>query len=358
VAPQILPQVSYAKANRELAAAFERYLIARGRSSLTIRAYKAAVLTLTESLGAASLAVVDRITLRSLLSKLYRKGLHPNTLNLRMAALRSFFKFIRLTGLTKHDPTLLIAHRRLPRQLPRVLSVEEIERLIAAARNPFERAVVEVLYATGVRVSELVNLRLENIDFAEHVILVKRGKGGEDRYVLFGRPASLAMRDYIASRPSRTGFLFEARAHEGRICQQVGHWYARFYVDGAQHEIAIGSVRELRTAKAARREFERIATSFPGYRPKAARPYTARAIGLLVSRLARRAGLGRVHPHALRRAMACHMLASGANIRAIQELLGHERISTTTIYTHLTAQDLKKAHSRFHPHGDAHAEAE
>jgi len=119
-----------------------------------------------------------------------------------------------------------------------------------------------------------------------------------------------------------------------------------------------GSVRELRTAKAARREFERIATSFPGYRPKAARPYTARAIGLLVSRLARRAGLGRVHPHALRRAMACHMLASGANIRAIQELLGHERISTTTIYTHLTAQDLKKAHSRFHPHGDAHAEAE
>ena len=90
----------------------------------------------------------------------------------------------------------MLAHRKTPGRLPIVLSIEQIEALIAAARDPLERAVPEVLYATGVRVSELINLKIGNIDFAEHSMLVKKGKGGKDRYVVFGRHAMKAMQEY------------------------------------------------------------------------------------------------------------------------------------------------------------------
>jgi integrase/recombinase XerD len=154
---------SYAKTNRELVAAFERYLVSRGRSSTTIRAYRAPSLDLVDFMGARSLAEVDRSTLRQFLMRLQAKGVCANTIRLRTCALRAFFRFIRLTGLTDGDPTLLLAHRKLPERKPRVLTIEEVERLIGAARGPFERAVIEVLYGAGVRVSEFVKLRLEDI---------------------------------------------------------------------------------------------------------------------------------------------------------------------------------------------------
>ena len=122
-----------------------------------------------------------------------------------------------------------------------------------------------------------------------------------------------------------------------------------FYVDGVLRSISLGKTNE-QTEEEAQREFERIAASIPGYRPKPARPYTTRAISNIINRLASRAGVGRVHPHSLRRAMACHMLSGGANIRAIQDLLGHDRIGTTQLYTHLTAEELKAVHQKAHPH--------
>ncbi len=359
------PVRSYAKANRELLGAFERYLVARGQSSGTIRAYKAAVLTLVESLGSASIAEVDRDTLRQLLGQLYKKGLDSNTIRLRTCALRAFFKFIRLTGLTKHDPTLALAHRKIPGRVQRVLTIEEVERLIGAARDPFEQAVAEVLYSTGVRVSELANLRLEDIDFANGQIgsiRVHKGKGGKDRVVLFGSKAAKAMREYLAWRPSQAGFLFEAPARAGELYRRRGSWAVRFYVNGEQRTMTLfrtssmgrpsGAplVPVMPTPAQARREFDRIASKIPGYRAIPARPYTARAICNVVHRLAQRAKLGRVYPHALRRAFACHMLQGGGNLRAIQDLLGHERIGTTMLYTSLTAADLKKIHTKFHPH--------
>lgn len=352
---------SYAKTNKELAAAFERYMVARGNSPRTIRSYRDSVKRLVEMLGATSIAEVERDTLRRLLGKLYDRGVCSNSIRLHTGALRAFFKFIRLTGLTKYDPTLGLAHRKIPGRLPRVLTVEEIERLIAAARDPFERAVPEVLYATGVRVSELVSLRLEDIDFASRVIRVHKGKGGKDRVVLFGSKAAQAMRDYLAWRPSQAGFLFEAPARSGRVSVRSGSWYARFYVDRVQREISIGRVKDFPTQEQARREFDRIVSKIPGFRTTPARPYNPRAIVNVLHRLAHRAKLGRVHPHALRRAMACHMLVSGANLRAIQDLLGHERITTTMLYTSLTAENLKAVHTKFHPHtleGDTHASKE
>jgi integrase/recombinase XerC len=339
---------SYVDANRELVASFVRYMEARGMSAPTIRSYRDSCQRLAETMASRSIVELRRSDIRVFLTGLLKKGLTQSSVRLHTAALRAFYRFIGLSGLTRHDPMLMISHRKLPGRLPRVLTVQEVEALIAAAKDPFERVVPEFLYSTGLRISEAVNLRLENIDFAEHMILVKKGKGGKDRYVLFGSYAARAINEYLAWRPSKT-FLFEAPARDGRICFKRKSWIARFYVDRIQREIRIGSLREFPDSEAARREFERIAANIPGFKPVPARPYDPVAIRQLLTKLAHRARVERVHPHALRRAMACHMLSHGADIRAIQELLGHTNLSTTMIYTHLTNQDLKRIHDNCHP---------
>ena len=313
---QETPLRSYAKANRELVEAFERYLIARGQSPSTIRAYRDSVERLVGSLGATSVSEVDRSTIRQLLAGLYDKGLDSNSIRLHTCALRSFFKFIRLTGLTKHDPTLLLAHRKTPGRLPRVLAIEEYERLIAAAEDPFERAVPEVLYSTGVRVAEFVKLRLEDILWGVDgsrlsSLRVHKGKGGKDRVVLFGTKAADAIREYQKWRPSQHGFLFESPARWGHIRREYISWHGYFYVNGTRHNLALGRVSEIPTREQASEIFENLASKIPGYHATPARPYTPQSIREVLHRLAHRAKLGRVHPHALRRALACHMLQSG-----------------------------------------------
>jgi integrase/recombinase XerD len=353
------PIRSYARANRELSAAFGRYMVAKGNSPQSIRAYLDAVNRLVTHLGATSIAEVDRTRIRELLTQMFEKGLSESSVNLHTSALRLFFKFIRETGLTKHDPMLAFAHRKLPIRLPVVLSVEECERLIAAGENPFERTVPEVLYSTGVRVAELVKLRIEDINWDSRSIRVINGKGGKDRIVLFGSKAAAAIREYVAWRPSRSGYLFEPEAQAGSLSLQKRGpaWYARFYVDGVQHEIRIGKVRngefrDLPTREDARLEFQRVVTEIPGYQLRPAKPYTPMAIRLLLNKLAHRAGIKHVHPHALRRAMAGHMLQRGGNLRAIQDLLGHTNLSSTMRYTWLSADHLQKVHENYHPKGD------
>ena len=119
---------------------------------------------------------------------------------------------------------------------------------------------------------------------------------------------------------------------------------------------------EIPTREQASEIFENLASKIPGYHATPARPYTPQSIREVLHRLAHRAKLGRVHPHALRRALACHMLQSGGDLRSIQDLLGHTNLSTTMLYTHLTAEDIKRVHQNCHPHerqeGDANGEKE
>jgi site-specific recombinase XerD len=362
------PTRSYAAANRQLVNAYERYLTARGNAAPTRRAYLDAVNRLVDSLGAASVVDVERSTIRLLMSDWLKKGLAESSIQLHTSALRSFYKFVRLSGLTRHDPMLLISYRKIPTRLPVVLTVEQVEKLIAAAQDHFERAVPEVLYATGCRVSELVNLRIEDINWIARTIRVHRGKGGKDRVVVFGSYAEEAMRAYLEWRPSRGGFLFEAPSRRGcvALCDRSrkgksrgGSWYPRFYVNGVQRMISIGTVRDIPTKEQARQAFDLLASKIPGFQPAPPRPYDPVTIRSLLSRLAHRASLGRVHPHALRRAMASHFLQGGADLRSVQELLGHERLNSTMRYTWLDATHIKKVHEKCHPHeGGANAEKE
>jgi integrase/recombinase XerC len=338
---------SHARSNRELVASFERYLVARGNAAETRRRYLDSVNRMVSAIGATSVVGLDRSELRVQLGEWYKKGLAANSIRLHTCALRSFFKFVCLAGLTTHDPTLLLGHRKIPTRLSVVLTVEQVESLIAAGRDPFEKAVVEVLYSTGVRVSELVKLRLEDISWATRSIRVHKGKGGKDRVVLFGSYAAKAIREYQEWRPSTAGFLFEAPARHGEIVRRTRRWHARFYVNRVQRDISLGSIP---THDQARKAFEQIAAKIPGYEPVAARPYGTRAICSVCCRLGHRAKLGRVHPHALRRAMASHMLQRGANLRVIQDLLGHERLNSTMRYTWLDANHIKTVHENCHPH--------
>jgi len=343
------PARSFAQANQELAEAFQRYMQARGFKPATLVSYGKSVRELVEFLGAKSLAEADRVKIRELLGRMYRRGLDPNTIRRHTASLRCFFKFVHLTGLTRHDPTLAISHRKLPGRIPRVLTVKEIERLIAAAKSPLETAVAEFLYGTGVRVSELVAMRLEDVDFATGVARVKKGKGGKDRIVLFGRKADAALRRLIERQPPEAGFLFEARRHTGFLKVANGSWHGVFYDKAVQRWIRIGAVSDLPTRVDARRAFDRILAVTSGYKPKPPRAFTDRAIRNMIARMGVRAGIGKVYPHALRRAFATHMLEGGADLRVVQELLGHEKLSTTCIYTMLSAANLKAIHERCHP---------
>jgi site-specific recombinase XerC len=201
-----------------------------------------------------------------------------------------------------------------------------------------------------------VKLRLEDINWATRSIRVHKGKGGKDRVTLFGSHAEKAIRELQAWRPSKTGFLLEALERKGFVKRVGKSWKGGLYVNRMQRTFRIGTLAELPTKEAARRKFDRVAAKIPGYQPVPARPYGYRAIESVCRRLGHRAKLGRVHPHALRRAMASHMLQNGANIRVIQDLLGHERLNTIMRYTWLDANHIKKVHERCHPHeGEAHA---
>jgi integrase/recombinase XerD len=362
------PIPSFTRGNRDLAEAFERYLISRGFSPPTRRAYLDSVNRYVEMLHSMSVVEAGRREIREFQGSLLQRGLSSNSLRLHTIALRSFNKFLRLSGLTKHDPTLLLSPRKLPGRIPRFLTLEEVETLIAACETPLEKAIAEVMYSTGVRISELVSIRVDDITFSSPgVIRIVAGKGNKDRIVLFGSKADNAIRAYLGDR--RTGFLFEAPARTGEFIEPLlrdgaSHrrpnrhtWSARYYANGVQRLLRLGKVRDMSEAEA-RQKLDRVLAETPGFTPHPTRQYNKRSIRLLLERLAHRAKVPGVHPHCLRRAFATHLLEGGADLRVVQELLGHVNLTTTMLYTRFSNADLKKIHTRCHPraNGDEHAE--
>ena len=341
---------SFAKSNRGLLEAFETYLISLNRSRDTRRAYLDAVGRLIELLGSKDAAELDRSDIRRVQSQLLAKGVTAGSIQVHTAGIRAFSKFLRLAGLTRHDVSLLLSHRKLPSRMPRVLTVKEIERLITACKTPLEEAVIEVLYSTAVRISELVGLRVEDITWRKPgVIRVNRGKGDKDYVVLFGRKAARAMKKYLNGRA--TGFLFEAPARIGYVASNGSSWVGRFYVDGVQQCVTIGRIEDMPWNEA-QQKLRVILAKTPGFQTHPARPYNKRSIRLLLKRVAFRAGVRGVHPHAFRRAAATHMLENNGDLRAIQDLLGHQQITSTMYYTHLSGLSLKAIYDRCHPHAE------
>jgi site-specific recombinase XerD len=283
------PIRSCAHANQGLVEAFERWLLVKNFAHTTRQAYVSAVHAFVDFLGAASVGDADRTALRIFLA---RDNPVPSRYGTLLLALRSFYKFLTLAGVADASPAQLIARPKLrPRPVPRCLTEKEAERLIAGANSLRDRALIELLYASGLRASEATKLEIQNLDLASGVLRVERGKGNKDRIALLGSKAVAALREYLGARAS------------GRV-----------FLNSRGRPIGYQSVRQI------------VATA------------------------AERAGLKGVHPHTLRHTFATVLLNRGADLRYVQELVGHERLSTTAVYLHVAIENLVGVYGRCHPH--------
>lgn len=270
----------------------------------------------------ASVALVD-----GYFASLLRRGLAGATVARRRSALRGFHRSLERGEQGGPDPLVALPPARRERKLPHALPIEDIERLIAQTGAPRgragvdplrlrDRALLELAYASGLRVSELCDLERTRVHFADRTVTVL-GKGGKQRIVPFGRAAKAALREYLEhGRPVLT-----ARPARARARRPQGAARARPL---PRHDAVFLNARGTRLG---RMGFWKI---LRGY---------ARAAGLT----------SRVHPHALRHSFATHLLQGGADLRVVQELLGHASVTTTAIYTHLDRAYLREVHRTFHP---------
>jgi integrase/recombinase XerD len=302
---------------RALELFLEMLLSERGAAAHTVEGYRRDIeqFRISQNSRGSDLAAADAAAIRIYLSELATRGLAPRTAARRLSALRQFYRFLQAEGLRADDPSATIEGPRLGRLLPKILSEDQVAQLLAAARDGVALAsgnrraanaarllaLVELLYATGLRVSELVELPFENVIEGRQCLLV-RGKGGKERIVPVGAPAAAALAEYLPFRDVHIG--------------KAGHSKWLFPSRGGH--------------------------------------LTRHRFAQILKKLAIAAGLPaeKVSPHVLRHAFASHLLAHGADLRAVQKMLGHADISTTQIYTHILDDRLKAVVRDHHPLAD------
>ena len=256
---------------------------------------------------APAVSEIDHLTIREWMAALHTAQKSKRSIARKLAALRTFFQFLVREGMLEMNPAKLVSTPRLEKKLPKHLSIEDAIRFIEAPDQETEfgkrdRAMLELMYATGVRVAELTTLNLADIDFSNQLIRVT-GKRRKQRIVPFGDPAGEALRNYLKVREK---FLFNAPV--------------------------------------SKRDEDAVFLNYQGTR------ITTRSVGRMVDKYIRLcAGMHNISPHALRHSFATHLLDSGADLRDIQELLGHARLSTTQIYTHVSMEKLIEVYDKAHP---------
>ena len=236
-----------------------------------------------------------------------QRGLSAATMRRRISALKQFYRFALSENVRGDDPTSRLDPPKRARSLPKTLSTEEIERLIAAAETPRDKALIELLYGAGLRVSELVSLPLRSAPKPGQEHMIIEGKGGKERLVALGRPALAALNAHLEAR---AGALPKLEAQRERAARWL--FPSSSAADGKLTRRRVGQILETAAAKA-------------GIDP------------------------ARVSPHVLRHAFATHLVEGGADLRTVQTLLGHADIATTQIYTHVAEGRLKTLVETKHP---------
>jgi integrase/recombinase XerC len=291
---------------------FDRYIqyleAERNASPYTVRNYRADLADFFKFLKKKELTLldeVDRHVLRDYLSHLVERGIAKASIARKLSAIRSFFRYLVREEIIAKNPIEQVSSPKLDKRLPSFLTKEEMEKLLNAPDLPTplgqrDRALLELLYASGLRVSELVGLTLEQIDLESNEIRVW-GKGSKERMVLMGVPAAEALKSYIG---------------EGRL------------------QLQLQSKKKTSAL----------------FLDRYGQPLTERSVQRLLNQYAKKAGIGkRVHPHMLRHTFATHLLDGGADLRVVQELLGHARLTSTQIYTHVTKGQARKVYLAAHP---------
>jgi integrase/recombinase XerC len=284
---------------------FLRHLRERNASAHTIKAYAGDLDAFAAYVGSREWKAIDHIAIRGFLSHLYDKGLSKTSVARALAAVRSLYRWLAREEEVEQNPAKLVSTPRLPKKLPRVPTIEEVNSVLdgkmpeIAAFPERDRLILELLYGCGIRNSELVGINLDDIRMSAEAILI-RGKGKKERYVPFGAAVRASLAVYLPWRHQL--LMTRKRTTAALLLNQRG-----------------GRL-------------------------------TTRSVGRIVKRIAVAKGLSPdVHPHTLRHAFGTHMLEEGADLRAIQELLGHERLATTQRYTQLTVKHMMSVYDQTHP---------
>jgi integrase/recombinase XerC len=261
-------------------------------------------------MGSRNWKKIDHIAIRGFLSYLYEKGLSKTSVARALAAVRSLYRWLAQEGVVEQNPAKLVSTPRLPKKLPRVPTIEEMNSMLdgkmpeVASFPERDRLMFELLYGCGIRNSELVGINLDDISLSNGAILI-RGKGKKERLVPFGGSALAALSAYLPWRQNLLITLKKNVATKGMPALLVNQRGGRL---------------------------------------------TTRSVGRIIKRIAIAKGLSpEVHPHTLRHAFGTHMLEEGADLRAIQELLGHERLATTQRYTQLSVKHMMNVYDQTHP---------
>ncbi len=289
---------------------FIRYLeVERGASEHTITGYtydlKLFVDYLKKNRETIDLASIDHIKIRGFLAELHKKGESRNSMGRRLAALRSFFRYLNREGIIEINPAKLVSSPKREKMLPSFLALDEAIRLMEATDDNErfglrDRAILETFYSAGIRLSELASLNLDDLNLDDGLIKI-RGKGKKERIVPIGSKAIKAITEYI-NRTEREEIM--------------------------PHPIFLN---------------------------RFGRRLTARGIEGIVAKYVKRIGMIRhATPHTLRHTFATHLLDGGADLRSIQELLGHASLSTTQKYIHLSMDKLMEVYDKTHPRGKGH----
>ena len=281
---------------------FINYLKAeKNASPHTITNYTTDLKSFAAFLGEKDIGTVDHLALRRFLAEMRAKSYSKATIARKLAALRSLFRFLYREGYIKANPIIAVATPKLDKKLPKFLDVEKVARLLETPNDKEvsglrDRAILETLYSTGMRVSELVRLDTDDIDFISGVLKVL-GKGSKERMVPIGEAALAAIRRYTDKRDER-----KAKDKKALFLNKSG------------------------------------------------RRLTDRGIRRIVAKHIRACSMDeKISPHSLRHSFATHLLDRGADLRSVQELLGHMNLSTTQIYTHVTTERLKSVYDKAHP---------
>ena len=277
----------------------------RNASVHTVKAYTQDLSNFAAYVGSRTWKSIDHLTIRGFLSHLYEKGLDKASVARALAAVRSFYRWLAQEGVVEQNPAALVSTPKLPKKLPRVPTIEEMNTVLdgempeVASFPERDRIMFELLYGCGIRNSELTGINLDDIRLSSEAILI-RGKGKKERYVPFGDSVRTALAIYLPVR------------------QQV-----------------LAERKKSTTALLINQRGGRL---------------TTRSVGRIIKKVAVAKGLSPdVHPHTLRHAFGTHMLEEGADLRSIQEMLGHERLSTTQRYTQLSMKHVLEVYDQTHP---------
>jgi integrase/recombinase XerC len=262
--------------------------------------------TFAEDSGVDTLTRVDHMMIRAFLGSLYREKVKKVTISRKVTALRTFFKYLLREGMVKNNPAEMIQAPRVEKYIPVFLSVDEMMALLKTEGAPGatafrDRAIIELFYSSGIRLSELVGLNTGDIDFIQGLIKV-RGKGRKERVVPVGDPALAALREYLENRKE--------------VSETLSY-------GGSKDPVFVGKSGARLSAKTVARILDKM---------------------VLMSGLKRK-----ISPHVLRHTFATHMMEAGADLRAIQELLGHQSLSTTQKYTSVSVGRLLEVYDKAHP---------